>query len=194
MRDRLRREGGQVLVLVALALPLLFGMMAIVVDAANLMVQRRSMQNAADASVLAAAHDLTQAFIPSCMADPVCVAALRATAAADAAAYSAKNGGPSTLTQRITASDTNCYSWPYKSDNGRIEVRLRKSIETSFAAVVGMGSAFDASARAVGTAHPVTGADGRSRSSPIRTAAPMLAATRTASRSTATRRRASTPS
>jgi type II secretory pathway pseudopilin PulG len=152
---RLRREDGQVLVLFALALPLLFGIMALVLDASNLMVQRSSIQNAADAAVLAAAQDLSGGFDSGCTSDPLCVAALRVTTANNAAAYSAKNSGPSALGQCVTAADTNCYSWPYKSDNGRVEVRLRKSVATSIASAVGMGSHFYVSARAVGSTRAI---------------------------------------
>src|SRR5436190_21133526 len=49
---------GQTLVLVALAMPMLFSVVAVVVDGASMMAQRRSMQNAADASALAASQEL----------------------------------------------------------------------------------------------------------------------------------------
>jgi hypothetical protein len=73
----------------------------------------------------------------------------------DADAYSARNGGPSTLTQCLAASDTNCYTWPYQSDNGRIEIRVKKTISTSLTASVGIASLHDASARAVGSTHAI---------------------------------------
>jgi len=119
-------------------------------------VQRRAVQNTADAAALAAAQDLSPALSASCASDPACLATVRTSAVNDAAAYSAKNGGPSTLTQCGAASDANCYTWPYKNDNGRIEVRVKKTASTSLAASVGLGSLHDASARAVGSAHAIT--------------------------------------
>jgi len=51
-------ETGQVLIIVALALVALVTMLALVVDGGNLYLQRRHMQNAADAAALAAAYRL----------------------------------------------------------------------------------------------------------------------------------------
>jgi len=53
-----RHDTGQVIVVLALALPLLLGMAALVIDLGNAFVQRRSLQNAADAAALAAAQGL----------------------------------------------------------------------------------------------------------------------------------------
>jgi len=55
----LKLEAGQVILVVAIALPLFFSVCAFVVDGANLMVHRRSIQNAADAASLAASQDLS---------------------------------------------------------------------------------------------------------------------------------------
>src|SRR5690242_56414 len=52
-------EESQTMVLVALALPLFFAVIALVIDGSSLMAQRRTIQNAADASSLAAAQELT---------------------------------------------------------------------------------------------------------------------------------------
>src|SRR4051812_21917434 len=119
MRHQLRRGGGQALVLVALLMPLLFGIVALVIDGSTLLVQRRMIQNAADAAALAGARELPA--IGACSStgpSPTCQGRLRAAIEG----YSAKNGGPSTLDGGSTPgqtwlcaapSDTNCYTNPY---------------------------------------------------------------------------------
>jgi hypothetical protein len=57
-RDQLRRQDGQALLLVMLTLPLLLAIAALVVDGANLFVQKRGVQNTADAVAHALARDL----------------------------------------------------------------------------------------------------------------------------------------
>jgi hypothetical protein len=57
-REQLGNSGGQVLVLVALALLVLVGFTAVAVDGGNLYATRRKMQNAADAGALAGARQL----------------------------------------------------------------------------------------------------------------------------------------
>src|SRR5690348_4617596 len=56
-----KRDTGQVLIIFVLALPVLLGMSALVVDLGNLFAQKRNLQKAADASALAA----TQALPPA---------------------------------------------------------------------------------------------------------------------------------
>ena len=53
-----RSNAGQVLVIFALALPVILGMAALVVDFGDFFVQKRSLQKAADAAALAAAVKL----------------------------------------------------------------------------------------------------------------------------------------
>jgi Flp pilus assembly protein TadG len=133
-----------VLVLVALAMPLVLALLALVVDGSNLMVHRRAIQNAADAAVLAAAQDLNKA---DC--DATCVGQ-------NAGHYSEVNGGPSTVHHCSGATDTNCYAWPYKGDAHLIEVRLKEAVSTVITSAVGLGSVFNVSARAVSRATPLT--------------------------------------
>ena len=57
-RERLRRQDGQALLLVILTLPLLLALSALVVDGANLFVQKRAVQNTADALAHVLAKDL----------------------------------------------------------------------------------------------------------------------------------------
>jgi Flp pilus assembly protein TadG len=133
-----------------LTMPLMLALLGVVIDGSLLFVERRAVQNAADAAALAAAADLRDAADPAC--DATCVAAVKAKASATAASYSARNGGPAALTECHAASDTNCFTWPYDSDNGRLEVRVRKTVPGVFANV--LGSSFAVSARAVASATP----------------------------------------
>jgi hypothetical protein len=147
LRERLRprSEHGQALIVVAFALTVIFGMAAVAVDASNLMVKRRSAQNAADAAALAVA----QAIGDTC--DATCLA--------NGGTYSALNGGPSNLHACNDPSpshptDTDCYAYPYvdrsgKSHDGQVEVRLKQSVGGFFTNAVGLGKVFSVTARAV---------------------------------------------
>jgi Putative Flp pilus-assembly TadE/G-like len=177
-RRRLRCATGQALILVALAMPLFFSVVGLVIDGSNLMVHRRMMQNAADGAALAASQDLgpylSQAILnPNCnghwsieASDPA-----RTTLVSDIQTYSANNKGPATLdggscrfdTARCAAaSDRNCYTWPYKGNNGLIEVRLRENVDGFITGVIdalfqsSLGNVFKVSARSVASAAPVT--------------------------------------
>jgi Flp pilus assembly protein TadG len=111
-RHRLRRDDGQTLILVVLALPLLIAMMMFVVDVANLFVQRRMVQNAADAGALAAA-----AYLPD---DPS-----RAQSAAQD--YVSRNS--SGATAAVTTS--------YAGNSRRVEVKVTESVSLfGFSSVV----------------------------------------------------------
>jgi len=163
---------GQVLVLVAIALPLFFSICALVVDGTNLMVHRRAMQNAADASALAASRDLAQ--FQSYSGSATCDISWppeknspqypRKAVVDDVEWYSAQNDGPGTLNggsctyddaRCSVAADTNCYTWPYKGDNGLIEVRLRKPVSGFFTTVAHL-KLFNVSARAVARVQAIT--------------------------------------
>jgi len=156
----LKREAGQVLVLVALALPLFFAVAMLVVDGSKGFVAKRQMQNAADAASLAAARELTPALDPSC--GLACRATVRDNVAAIARSYSIKNGwtGPDPLPQCIQPSDTSCYTWPYGSGSdrdGKVEVRLQKPVDTVFTGIFGLASGFlKARARSVASATGIT--------------------------------------
>jgi len=60
-RVGLRREKGQALIVVALSLVGLIAMLALILDGGNLLVQRRRMQNAADAGAIAGTRELALA-------------------------------------------------------------------------------------------------------------------------------------
>jgi len=129
-----RREAGQVVVLVALLLPVLLGMAAMVVDLGNVFVERRTLQKAADAAALAAAMDPshTPAVAPS---------------------YTAANGGPSALqpcppSGEPAGGSGGCYTWPYKGRTDKVEIVIVETVPTLFAKILGV-SRFKVKARAV---------------------------------------------
>src|SRR5215208_871429 len=113
-RSHLTSSAGQSLVLFALALPLFFSLCALVLDGTSAMVGKRQMQNAADASALAAAQELAPAAAAakSCGGDVGCLQTVRhanaSTVAAAAGDYSDKNGGPESVHECTGAADTNC--------------------------------------------------------------------------------------
>ena len=169
-----RREAGQALILVALAMPLFMSIAALVVDGTNLMVHRRQLQTAADGAALAAAQDLS-AYLPISPTVGACATwgtqttvQPRPAIVAAAEDYSSRNKGPGTLAggscaldraRCSAASDTNCYTWPYQGDSFRVEVRLKESVSGFFtnavdAVVPGdpLANAFNVSSRSVGSA------------------------------------------
>jgi Flp pilus assembly protein TadG len=156
-RQQLRREEGQTLILVVLALPLLLAMIALVIDGANLFTQRRSVQNAADAAALAAGAklntDLSACTGPD-TASTTCAYNVRTTAED----YSSRNGGQSSLHACVDSSDTNCYLTPYKTDNGRVQVRLKKSVSGFFTGAIGLSGVLSASASSVAGLSPANAA------------------------------------
>ncbi len=139
----LRGQSGQTLILVAFMLPLFLALLGLVVDGGSLMVQRREVQNAADATALAAAATLAP-YLTEPLGVPTCDitwATARNTPARKALTatmqtYSARNKGAAKLnggscirdTARCSApADSNCYTWPYGGTTQRIEVRLRNA-------------------------------------------------------------------
>jgi Putative Flp pilus-assembly TadE/G-like len=157
---QLRREAGQALILVALAMPLFMSIAALVVDGTNLMVHRRQLQTAADGAALAAAQDVS-AYLPiSPTVGPCATWGTQTTVqprpaiVAAAEDYSSRNNGPGTLAggscaldraRCSAASDTNCYTWPYVNNspvcnsnpdnpnaNSCVEVRLEESVSGFF--------------------------------------------------------------
>jgi hypothetical protein len=152
-KPELKRQNGQVIVLIAVALPLFLGMCLLVIDGSKLFVQKRSMQNAADASALAAAKELTLG--ASCNA--ACETAVRNKAQE----YSVANKGPATLTNcGGVASATDCYQ--LSSGDQKVEVRLTSptSVSNFFGPVLSIFGAnigvFRPSARAAAVKAPVT--------------------------------------
>jgi hypothetical protein len=151
-----------------LALPVFFSIVALVTDGSTLMAQRRSAQNAADAAALAAAQELAKAAaeVNACAGDPVCLAAVRAAYSPTVLQmlndYLEKNGFPDDLVECSQPGDadydpkqTNCYSWPYSGDYGRVEVRVKKDVNTFFTDAVNLGTSFTVKARSVAATSPV---------------------------------------
>jgi hypothetical protein len=147
-----RGEQGQVLLIVVLALPLLFALVALVSDGSNVFANKRSLQNAADSSVLAAVKELNLDF--SLCTGPAttsgtCLNRVQ-TVASD---YTNRNSGPTPLHQCDDTSgpDTNCYQTPYpkSTDYGGVQVRLKRSVPFRFGRLVGLsGGSVSATAAA----------------------------------------------
>jgi len=109
-RRRLRNERGQALVIFVLFLPVLIGFAALVLDVGNWYVQKRFVQNAADAAVLAGAQDLPNT----------------SAAQAQAQDYVTKNGGGITNVTFPTST--------------KIRVTVTRNVPTYFAKVFGLSS------------------------------------------------------
>ena len=118
MRKRLRHmrrdEGGSVLVMIAILLPVMLGMAALAIDVAGWYQTRRQLQSAADAAALAGMQDLPTS----------------ATASTDAQNYVIKNasGAGTTVTT------------PFNSDSNQIKVTVTKSYPSIFGGLLGLGS------------------------------------------------------
>jgi hypothetical protein len=141
------RESGVALVLLALMLPVITGMVALVVDVGQAYEERREVQTAVDAAALAGAAYLPES--PN-------------AAVAAAIEYANRNG------VSIQASDVKVYGTYVASDislchtpilQDTIEVKAARNVGFGFAKVLGIGSAnVSASAKAiVGTAGGGTG-------------------------------------
>jgi Flp pilus assembly protein TadG len=129
-RRSARREEGQAIVLVAMAVVVLLGAAALVLDVGQWYVAKQQAQNAADLAALAAAADLP--------GDP-------ADADADARAHVLANmpGAAATVTT------------PYKADAGAVRVDV--DVATSFARLLGKNTVSvdaHASARRAGSSIP----------------------------------------
>jgi Flp pilus assembly protein TadG len=143
IRIRGGRQGGQTLIIFAIAMPLFLSLVGLVVDGSSLMVHRRTLQVAADAAALAVAQSLSDpsADLPGLASD-----------------YSQKNGGPGGIQScNDDPSKTNCYQTPYNGNAGLVEVRLTSHFTGFFASAIGLSNLFGVSARAVASATPVTG-------------------------------------
>jgi Putative Flp pilus-assembly TadE/G-like len=158
-RQAIRAEQGQTLILVVFALPLLFALIALVSDGSNLFANKRSVQNVADASVLAAVRELNPCFGSGS------VAACTANVQSVATDYCFRNGGndgtppcnsvaspPSMLPACNDSSgvDLNsCYKMPYPgSGDYGVQVRIRRNVSLRFAGIVNLPSPVRAKAAA----------------------------------------------
>jgi hypothetical protein len=160
-REVIRAEQGQTLILFVVALPLLLALIALVTDGSNLFANKRSVQNVADASVLAAVRELNPCFGTGS------VAACSGQVQVVASQYSYANGGPGIPTPGPTppcpaggnclracddtsAPDWNCYQTPYpdSTGTGTLQIRIKRSVGLSFGGIVGLAQS-DVVAKAV---------------------------------------------
>ena len=123
IKQWLKREAGQSVILVALSIAMLCGVAALVVDLGMVSVSEGQLQNAADAAALAAAQDLPTA----------------ATAKSTAVKYAGYNG--------VAAADI-VATTPYSGNANKIEVVCKKTVQYTFARIFGVQSV-EVSARAV---------------------------------------------
>ncbi len=138
LRQAIRAEQGQTLILVVFALPLFLALIALVSDGSNLFANKRSVQNVADASVLAAVKELNPCFGTGS------VVACSSQVQTVASEYSSRNGGPTPLPACDDSSGPDlhsCYKTPYpgSSDIG-LQVRIARDVPLRFAGVVGLPS------------------------------------------------------
>jgi hypothetical protein len=152
-REAIRGEHGQTLILVVFALPLLFALIALVSDGSNLFANKRSVQNVADASVLAAVRELNPCFGTGS------VAACSGQVQVVASQYSYANGGPGIPTPAPTppcpaggnclpacddssGPDLNsCYKTPYPgSGDMGLQVRIKRDVSLRFGGIVNLPS------------------------------------------------------
>ena len=113
-----REESGQVLILVALILPMLLGMAALAVDLGNYASERRSLQNSADSIALAASRDLPDSN----------------AAVASGQAWATKNGVPrSAVSISVTPVGPG-------NPNPKVTVNIQKGHNFVFGRVVGLSN------------------------------------------------------
>jgi Flp pilus assembly protein TadG len=145
LHKRGRREGGQTLILVTLALPLFLALVSLVIDGGNILVHKRNIQVAADAAALAMAQEIG---LSSTVCTPACQ---------DQGRIYAKNNGvdvDSSWHQCDATHTTNCWTYPYNGHTDEVEVRLKAHVTTFIAGMIGIYGA-DVSARAVSGTGPV---------------------------------------
>src|SRR5437763_10696173 len=123
------RDGGQVLILVMVALPLFFALMSLVVDGGNILVHKRNIQVAADAASLAMSQSIDLASSPAtCPA--ACVDEGREYATKNGIDVDASWHKCDDSADPAHPTDTNCWAFPYVNKNDlthphydRVEVR-----------------------------------------------------------------------
>ena len=139
--DEIAVEGnsGQVLVIYALALPVALGFCALVVDLGASYVEKRSLQQAADAAALAAAQELQPA-LGTC--DAACMAAVNAGRAPRRTVQRGQRRPEYGPTMRVGHRPDTCYTWPYKGSNSLVQVRLNTTSNIYFAGIFGVQPGF----------------------------------------------------
>jgi hypothetical protein len=177
---RARSERGQVVALYALALPAVLAMLALALDGGKLFVVRLHLQNAVDASSLAAVQDVGPVVALPVLAQPAEAGLRRPQVEQDVNCYAFMNHAPvGTCDASLTpqpiqpcvgywgdedsaqrSADSNCYVWPYRKtaadspDYSKLEVRLRKAVSLDFGGLPGIPSQAHPWARSVATFNP----------------------------------------
>jgi hypothetical protein len=187
-RRKLGSEQGQSLVMFTIFLPVLALFFSFVVDGGHMFLEKRSVQNSADASALAAAQELGPAFNSAC--DPACRDAVTTNVRDVASDYSTRNGGPPIgnggpatddyCTDRYPADyfdpslrgypipssdpfysgpDDNCFTWPWKGSDALVEVKLRSDSANFLVAAWFLTKLSSAPARAVASVFATTSSE-----------------------------------
>lgn len=125
------REHGQSLILVVIAMTMLCGVAALVIDVGRVSVSQGQLQNAADSAALAAARELPSA----------------TNASIAAKKYAGYNGVLSANTTATT---------PYNGNANRVEVVCKETVDYTFAKVIGLNNT-EVSARAVAEKGGISG-------------------------------------
>jgi Flp pilus assembly protein TadG len=158
-RLRIRPDGGQSIVFITIAMPVILAVSALAIDGSHLFVEKRHTQNAADAAALAAAAELPTDG-SSCTgtyndAAPPLSCAYRVSQAAKT--YSAYNGGPDIAFPPCGGSVTSdCYVTPYKGSSAEVQVRITVAPNTFFLGAAGIAGPIDVSSSAAAVATPQT--------------------------------------
>lgn len=127
-RQSRRRQSGQMLVLVALLLIVLVGLLALVLDGGNLYLQRRRLQNAADAAALATAYQIASSATDSSIRSTLIDYAIT------------RNGAGSALGVYLP-SGAQVGGGSVPSGTTAVRIAVTQTVSTFFAGIVGVNSA-----------------------------------------------------
>lgn len=155
IRARFREESGATLIIFALSLIVLFGFMALAVDAGHAFVERRESQNTADVAALAGGVQLIGHEGTDAEKEADMIAEVQRVVSANLGSVDWSTcSDPAPLAN--TWSTSNCISWSYEFRLIRVKVPDR-SIETYFAGIIGFDSVDVAAAATVQAAAPGLG-------------------------------------
>lgn len=138
-RRRDRRDGGQVLVIFALSITVLFGAAGLAFDIGRFYAERRYLQNAADAAALAAANAMIQGRTEA-EADIVARAVLSANFSSDPNGVTPPLPPASPLYESGYAGDPDHLINGILIDECEVRVAVQNSIDYSFGRAVGLTS------------------------------------------------------
>ena len=163
---RLDREEGQAIPFFAIGGVAMLLMTGFVIDSGNLFQNRQSLQNAADASAIAAALEVAKGSCtaPSTVGDPCSRFAGTYAGLNGSTVNGTSSGAPTTQLSPCASDGTvtatkppanppGCYVYPYNNDDSTVEVWLTQKTTNFFGGLLGIGTSVE-SARAVGTISP----------------------------------------